>query len=83
MSMSTKPLPTDTADREAYLTDRDVARLIGVRPAIVRAWRAQDIAPPHVILGNVVRYPYTEFSAWLLNLPRVHGIPQLPAAVLH
>lgn len=63
-----RPGPNDTsADADqAFLSPRDVARLIGVEPSTLAAWRRRGVGPPwYRIEGHLVRYDRTRVIAWV------------------
>jgi predicted DNA-binding transcriptional regulator AlpA len=55
-----------------FLTEKDIAAVLGLKTRTVRAWRTQRRAdgPPYVHLGGSVRYPSDEFQRWLSTRQR-------------
>jgi excisionase family DNA binding protein len=54
----------DNADRE-YLTERDLAALLGVGVSTVQQWRYAGRGPRYVKLGaRLVRYHRADVEAW-------------------
>lgn len=50
-----------------FLTEKEVARRIGLAVGTVRRWRwGSKECPPHIRIGTkLVKYPAAEFEAWL------------------
>ena len=78
----------ESLQQRQALTESQAAKLIGVRPETLRAWRYRDKtrpntplrkAPPHETAKNSrgVQYPLDALMAWINNLPRENGVPQL------
>lgn len=47
-----------------YVSDTDVARLLGVSVATVRRWRLKRTGPTYVKFGSTVRYDIAAVEAW-------------------
>lgn len=54
---------------EALLTEKDVARRIGLSLASVRRWRLLKQGPRFLKLGSAVRYKPEDMAAWLESRP--------------
>ena len=55
------------------LTEKQVARLLGVSVAAVRKWRLQQRGPLYRKLGSSVRYKSEDVSAWVDSTPKGGG----------
>jgi excisionase family DNA binding protein len=47
-----------------YLTTKEVAQLLRLKPRTLKKWRSQKQGPPFVRLGNRVRYPRKPLDEW-------------------
>jgi excisionase family DNA binding protein len=51
---------------DKLLTPTEVAEILGLQPSTLQFWRKKRKGPPHIRVGHrTVRYPETEFRAWL------------------
>jgi len=75
--------PRAKRSAETHMTERGVARCLGVRHEEVRLWRARGEGPAHVRVKGKARYPQDAFMQWLSTLPRPHGMPSLPDGLRH
>jgi hypothetical protein len=65
------------AAAEYYLTPRDAASLIGLRPSTLAAWRCcRSDGPPFVKLGAAVRYQRSALLHWAEAQTRVSTAPR-------
>lgn len=54
-----------------FLTPRQVTELLGMSDSGLLLWRRKGFGPPFLrITRQTIRYPKTEFQAWLASLPR-------------
>jgi predicted DNA-binding transcriptional regulator AlpA len=60
--------PTSNPLQE-LLTERDVARIIGLSVASVRRWRLLRQGPRYLKIGSAVRYKPEDISEWLESRP--------------
>ncbi len=60
-------------EQELYLSDREVAAVLGVSVALVRKWRLLGKGPVYRRLGRAVRYCSTDLGEWLKNCPTGGG----------
>ena len=60
----------------ALLTEKQVARMLGVSLASVQKWRLQKRGPVYRKLGSLVRYRAEDVSAWVESVPRGGQAPE-------
>lgn len=48
---------------DAYLTSKEVAKLLNISDATLKRWRAKNLIP-HFKVGNTVRYSMDEILKW-------------------
>jgi predicted DNA-binding transcriptional regulator AlpA len=48
-----------------WLTEHDVARVLGLSVKTMSNWRNRDQGPPYVKLNRAVRYRRTDLDAWI------------------
>ena len=51
------------------LTERDVARIIGLSIASIRRWRALQRGPKFIKIGVAIRYKPSDVAAWIDSRP--------------
>jgi excisionase family DNA binding protein len=57
-----------------YITDREVARRLGLAVATLRGWRSAGEGPPFYRFGRAVRYRLDEVEAWVTG-QKINGTP--------
>lgn len=57
-----------------YLTDAEVSSRVHISVQSLRRWRRLGTGPRWIRLGNSVRYPVDELTAWLVSAPSGGGI---------
>ena len=78
--------------RPELITERNVARLLGVKPATLAAWRDEEhrslatgSAPliPAARLDSAGQWCYcqADWRQWLRDLPKLDGVPVFPQAL--
>ena len=50
---------------QAYVTEKEIARKLGLVPETLQAWRRTAKGPPFVKLGRAIRYRLKDVEAWL------------------
>jgi predicted DNA-binding transcriptional regulator AlpA len=68
---------------ELLYDENYVAQLLGCTPKALQAWRTRGGGPPFVKLGRLVRYKWSDVSAWLETRRRTstsHGRDTIPTA---
>jgi uncharacterized protein YjcR len=58
---------------EPLLDPPTTARVLGVSPRTLEAWRARDGGPPYVRIGALVRYAQADLERWLEGRRRGAG----------
>lgn len=52
---------------ERLLTSHEVSERLRITPRCLQLWIAAGKAPPHCRLGRLIRFPETNFNAWLAD----------------
>jgi predicted DNA-binding transcriptional regulator AlpA len=59
------PVGEAESEGSAFLSERQLARILGLSVATLRRWRQVDQGPPYCRLGRMVRYPMGETEQWI------------------
>ncbi len=59
-----------------YLTEDQVAEVLGMRIATLRTWVAQRKGPPRVAIGRKIHYSKEALKTWLLSPEKGPAHPQ-------
>jgi len=54
-----------TAQNDSLIDVKETARLLGVRPRTVYHMVRTDAAPPHIRIGNLIKFRRQSVEAWL------------------
>lgn len=72
-----------TYQNEEYVTDTQIAAMLGYNPVTVRKWRVKNTAagcikfgPPYEYRGPKVVYPMSGFRRWCSQVQVVNGVPR-------
>lgn len=73
-----------TLDREEYVSDVQIAAMLGYHPVTVRKWRKKNTdagcikyGPPYEYRGPKVVYPMSGFRTWCSQVRIVNGVPRV------
>jgi predicted DNA-binding transcriptional regulator AlpA len=58
---------------DTFLREKDLAALLAVSVATLRAWRLRGKGPRYVKIGSAVRYRQEDINAWLDSRPSGGG----------
>lgn len=58
------------AQNQAFLTTRDAAEYLGMKPQTLEAWRCRGDGPRFVKLGRSVRYRQSDLDQWIESRTR-------------
>lgn len=71
-----------------YLTDVQVAAMLGKNPVTVRKWRVKNtkagcikFGPPYEYHGHNVAYPKHLFHEWCSAVRVINGVPRINAPI--
>jgi hypothetical protein len=67
----------DGSPGPAYLTCRDVGRLLQLDPKTIARWAAHDPSMPALRVRGTLRFPATRLLAWLRAREQGRGRPRL------
>ena len=67
---------------QKFLSEKEVAELLNLKVATLRAWRLRGSGPPYRKLGSAVRYPLDELQDWLNKQPHGGSQPSAKQALL-
>ena len=54
-----------SADVSRMLTDEEAAKIMGIKPRMLRSWRVRKIGPVWSKIGRLVRYEENTLYEWL------------------
>ena len=61
-------LTNPPAQAASLLTEKDLARLASLSPAMLQKLRRENKGPAYVRIGSAIRYPVAAVDAWLAAL---------------
>ena len=59
------PVTQAESDGEVFLSEPQLARLLGITIYSLQNWRRRDVGPPYARFGRSVRYHRGEVEAWV------------------
>ncbi len=59
---------SNVLETKLLLTERDLARVLALKPTTLQEWRSRGYGPPYLRLSGLrmVRYPTAGLKAWIL-----------------
>jgi hypothetical protein len=57
----------DLLERDALVSEREAAKILGCTPYCLRAWRTKKIGVPHFRVGRLCRYRVSDLQDYLMR----------------